>query len=328
VLVTGGAGSIGSILCERLLDAGHDLTVVDSLLYGEQSLFHLCAHPRFDFVFGDARDEGLIGRLIGWADVLTPLAAVVGAPASDRDPWLACSVNLEAVRMLDRLRSTDQLVIFPTTNSGYGTQTGDVYCSTEETSLEPISLYGRTKTGAEAALLERPNVITLRLATVFGMSRRMRLDLLVNHFVYAAVTDGYLVIFEKDFKRNFIHVRDVAECFIHCIEHADRMVGRPYNAGLDAANLSKEDLALKIEEYVPSFYLHFASVGTDPDKRNYVVSNQRLREAGFEARCPLDQGIAELLKACRMMGRGRFRNIKARLRSRAHQAAVMPLAPV
>jgi nucleoside-diphosphate-sugar epimerase len=308
VLVTGGAGYIGSILCERLLGAGHAVTAVDSLLYGEQSLFHLCAHPRFEFVFGDARDQGLMDRLIRQADVLIPLAAIVGAPACERDPWLASSVNLEAVAMLDRLRAPSQLVVFPTTNSGYGSQPGDVHC-TEDTPLEPISTYGRTKTQAEAALLDRPNVITLRLATVFGMSPRMRLDLLVNHFVYAAVTDGYLVIFEKDFKRNYIHVRDVADCFVHCIERADRMVGRPYNAGLDAANLSKEELALKIKEYVPSFYLHFASVGSDPDKRNYVVSNQRLREAGFEARCSLDVGIAELLKGYRMMGRGRFRNI-------------------
>jgi nucleoside-diphosphate-sugar epimerase len=162
---------------------------------------------------------------------------------------------------------------------------------------------------AEAELLDSPNVITLRLATVFGMSPRMRLDLLVNQFVYAAVTDGYIVIYEKDFKRNYIHIRDVADCFIHCIEHADQMVGRPYNVGLDAANLSKEELALKIKEYVPNFYIHFAPVGSDPDKRNYIVSNQRLREAGFEARRSLDEGIQELIKGYRMMGRGHFRNV-------------------
>jgi nucleoside-diphosphate-sugar epimerase len=276
VLVTGGAGYIGSILCEHLISAGYRVTVVDNLMYGEQSLFHLCANPRFDFVFGDARDPSLMDRLVKQADVLIPLAAIVGAPACDRDPALACSVNLDAVRLLDRLRSPSQLVLFPTTNSGYGTQSGDVYC-TEETPLEPISLYGRTKAQAEAALLERPNVITLRLATVFGVSPRMRLDLLVNHFVYAAVTDGYLVIFEKDFKRNYVHIRDVADCFVHCIEHADRMVGRPYNVGLDAANLSKEELALKISEYVLGFYIHFAPVGSDPDQRNYIVSNRRLK---------------------------------------------------
>ena len=240
--------------------------------------------------------------------MLIPLAAVVGAPACDRDPWMAESVNLEAIRMLNRLRSHDQLVVYPTTNSGYGTQSGDVLC-TEETLLEPISLYGRTKVQAEAEFLDSPNVITLRLATVFGMSPRPRLDLLVNHFTYAAVTDGYIVIFEKDFKRNYIHIRDVADCFVHCIDNADRMIGRPYNAGLDDANLSKEALAMKIKEYVPNFYIHFSEIGTDPDKRNYIVSNQRLREAGFEARRSLDEGILELLKGYRMMPRHGFKNV-------------------
>jgi len=149
----------------------------------------------------------------------------------------------------------------------------------------------------------------LRLATVFGMSPRMRLDLLVNHFVYASVTDGYLVIFEKDFKRNYVHIRDVADCFIHCIKNSEKMVGRPYNVGLDAANLSKEELALKVKEYVPNFFIHFSEVGSDPDKRNYIVSNQRLREAGFEAKRSLDEGIRELLKGYRMLGRSPMKNI-------------------
>ena len=307
VLVTGGAGYLGSILCEHLISAGYRVTVVDNLMYGQQSLFHLCANPRFEFVFGDVRDEGLMRGVVKDADVLIPLAAVVGASACNRDPWLAQSVNLEAVTTLNRLRSSDQLVVFPTTNSGYGAKSGDVLC-TEETPLEPISMYGQTKVQAEAALLDSPNVVTLRLATVFGMSPRMRLDLLVNHFVHTAVTDGFIVIFEKDFKRNYIHIRDVADCFAHCITHADRMIGQPYNAGLDEANLSKEELALKIKEYVPNFYIHFSEIGSDPDKRNYVVSNQRLRESGFEARRSLDEGIQELLMGCRMLGRGPYRN--------------------
>jgi nucleoside-diphosphate-sugar epimerase len=209
--------------------------------------------------------------------------------------------------MLNRMRSPRQLIVYPTTNSGYGTQSGDVFC-TEDTPLEPISLYGQTKTQAEQELLESANAITLRLATVFGMSSRMRLDLLVNHFVYAAATDGYIVLFEKDFKRNYIHIRDVADCFIHAIENAKSMEGKAYNAGLDAANLSKEELALKIKAYVPNFYIHFAEVGSDPDKRNYIVSNQRLREAGFEAQRSLEEGIQELLKGYRMMGPGQFKN--------------------
>lgn len=308
ILVTGGAGYLGSVLSEHLLTAGYHVTVVDNLTYGQYSLFHLCAEPRFEFVYGDVRDENLMARLVKEADVLIPLAALVGAPACKRDPWLAQAVNLEAVRLINRLRSASQLIVFPNTNSGYGARSDDAYC-TEETPLEPISLYGQTKVQAEMELLDSPNAITLRLATVFGMSPRMRLDLLVNHFVHAAVTEGYLVIFEKDFKRNYVHIRDVADCFIHCLQHAERMAGRPYNVGLDEANLSKADLALKIKEYVPSFYIHFSEVGSDPDKRNYIVSNQRLLQAGFKARRTLDDGIQELLKGYRLMGRGQFKNV-------------------
>ena len=307
ILVTGGAGYLGSVLCERLLDAGHSVVAVDALMHQTGSLFHLCSDPRFEFVAGDVRDEGLLRRLVKQADCLIPLAAIVGAPACDRDPGLARSVNLEAVRLLNRLRSPDQLVVLPTTNSGYGTQSGDVYC-TEETPLQPISIYGQTKSEAEAEFLESANAITLRLATVFGMSPRMRLDLLVNSFVHEAVTNRYIIIFEKDFKRNYVHIRDVADCFVHCIDHADQMVGRPYNVGLDEANISKEELANKIREYVPEFYIHYSEIGSDPDKRNYIVSNQRIREAGFEARRSLDEGILELLKGFRMMGPGEYRN--------------------
>jgi nucleoside-diphosphate-sugar epimerase len=308
VVVTGGAGYLGSILCEVLLDAGYRVTAVDNLLYGQHGMFHLCANDRFNFIFGDARDESLMQPLAKHADVLIPLAAIVGAPACDRDPQMAQSVNFEAPLMLSRLRSKDQLLVYPTTNSGYGTKSGESYC-TEETPLEPISLYGRTKVQAELELLQKPGTITLRLATVFGMSPRMRLDLLVNHFVHAAITDGYLVIFEKDFKRNYIHIRDVADCFIHAIENSATMAGRPYNAGLDAANLSKEQLALQVKKHVPGFYIHFEALRSDPDKRNYVVSNERLRQAGFEARRSLDDGIKELLKGYRMMPRSNYTNV-------------------
>jgi nucleoside-diphosphate-sugar epimerase len=307
VLITGAAGYIGATLCGRLLEAGHHVIGLDSLMYGQPSLLHLCGDPRFEFERGDARDESLLTRLAARADVLVPLAAVVGASACDRDPLLAKTVNLDAVRLLLRLRSPRQLVILPTTNSGYGTRSGDLHC-TEDTPLEPISLYGRLKAEAEAAVLDAPRAITLRLATVFGTSARMRLDLLVNHFVYAAVTDGYIVIFEKDFKRNYVHVRDVADCFVHCIEHAEPMAGRPYNVGLEAANLSKEELALKVKEHVPGFFIHFAAIGSDPDKRNYIVSNRRLKDAGFEARRSLDTGIPELIKGYRLLGRHPLKN--------------------
>jgi nucleoside-diphosphate-sugar epimerase len=309
VLVTGGLGYLGSILCEHLLGGGFRVTALDNLMYGpgQQGLFHLCANPAFDFVRGDVRDAELMQSALRDADIVVHLAAVVGATACDRDPVLAKSVNLEAVRLLNRLRSPRQLVIFPNTNSGYGTTSGESLC-TEDSPLRPISLYGRTKVEAEAALLEMPNTIALRLATVFGMSPRMRLDLLVNHFVHAAHKEGYLVIFEKDFKRNFIHIRDVAECVLHCIAHAGTMTGRPYNAGLESANLSKEELALKIKQYVPGFYLHFAAIGQDPDRRNYIVSNRQLRDAGFTARRSLDDGIRELLKGYAMEGRPLFHN--------------------
>ena len=309
VLVTGGLGYLGSILCEHLLRAGFAVRALDNLTYGtgQQGLFHLCANPAFDFAKGDVRDERLMRLALRDADVVIHLAAIVGAGACDRDPALARSVNLDAVVLLNRLRSPGQLVIFPNTNSGYGTTTAETLC-TEDSPLEPISLYGRTKVQAEQVVLEKPNSITLRLATVFGMSPRMRLDLLVNHFVHAAFKEGYLVIFEKDFKRNFVHVRDVADCMIHCIAHASRMAGRPYNVGLDSANLSKAELALKIKEQVPNFYVHFAPIGQDPDKRNYVVSSQRLREAGFEATRSLEDGIRELLKGYAMEGRRPFTN--------------------
>lgn len=309
ILVTGGLGYIGGILCEQLLDAGYAVTALDNVMYGqEQGLYHLCHRERFDFVRGDVRDEATMKGALATADVVVHLAAIVGMPACQRDPHLATTVNLDSVRLLDRLRSPNQLVVYPNTNSGYGATSGKAFC-TEDSPIEPISLYGKTKCEAERVLLQRPNTAVLRLATVFGMSPRMRLDLLVNHFVYAAVTDGYIVLFEKDFKRNFVHVRDVADCMRYAIEHPVIMTGRPFNLGLDEANLSKEELALKVQQAVPRFYLHFAPIGQDPDKRNYVVSNQRLREAGFVARRGLEAGIRELLKGYRMAGRGVYKNV-------------------
>jgi nucleoside-diphosphate-sugar epimerase len=290
------------------LNKGCAVTVLDTLEYGQHSLFHLCARPQFDFIFGDARNEQVLAPLVRAADVIIPLAAVVGAVACERDPLRAKSLNVDAIRLLTRLRSPGQLIIYPNTNSGYGTKSAECYC-TEETPLEPISLYGTTKCQAELELLQLPNVITLRLATVFGASPRPRLDLLVNHFVYAAATDGYLVLFEKDFKRNYIHVRDVADCFIHCMESAAHMSGRAYNAGLEDANLSKIELAEKVKQYLPKLFIHAAAIGSDPDKRNYIVSNARLREAGFVARRSLDDGIRELLIAYRLLGRHPLKNV-------------------
>jgi nucleoside-diphosphate-sugar epimerase len=308
VLVTGGAGYLGSILCEHLLQAGHRVTVFDNLQFGQQPHYHLCSNERYQFIFGDVRDEQALRAVAKDADVIIPLAAVVGAPACDRDPWAAKAVNLEAIKLINDLRSPSQLLIYPNTNSGYGTQSGETYC-TEDTPLEPISLYGRTKCEAEQYVLQSPNVITLRLATVFGLSPRQRIDLLVNNFTYMAVMEGYIIIFEKHFKRNFVHVRDVADCFLHCINNAAKMAGRPYNVGLDSANVSKEELALKIKEAVPNFFIHFSELGSDPDKRNYLVSNQRLRDAGFEATRSLEAGIRELVKGYQFLKRSPLKNV-------------------
>lgn len=307
ILIAGGAGYLGSVLVGHLLRKNYSVTVLDNLLYGQPSLLHCCDRPNFAFVRGDVRDEELMGELLKNHDAIVPLAAIVGMKACDRDPLMARSVNFDAIALLNRLRSPDQIVISPCTNSGYGTKSGEVYC-TEDTPLEPISLYGETKVKAEWELLNSPNTISLRLATVFGPSPRMRLDLLVNDFVYRAVTDGFLVIYEKDFKRNYVHIEDVAECFCFCLEHFDQMKGEAYNVGLNDANLSKAELAEKIKEYVPSLYIHYAEVGFDPDKRNYIVSNDKIKQKGFEARHSLDEGIQQLMKAYQILPKGSYRN--------------------
>lgn len=308
ILVTGGAGYIGSILTGTLLAKGYEVTVLDNLMYEQTSLLQHCHDANFEFVKGDVRDKGLVkDLLLKDADVIMPLAAIVGAPACKNDTESAKSVNLEAIKMLNSLRSTKQWVIFPTTNSGYGTTSGEIYC-TEETPLKPISLYGKTKVEAEKILLDSENTITLRLATVFGISPRMRIDLLVNNFVYEAVNRGYLVVYEKNFKRNYIHVRDIADCFIYCMEHFEEMKGEPYNVGLNEANLSKEELANKIKEYIPDFYVHYSDIGSDPDKRNYIVSNDKIMSKGFEAKRSIDYGIKELIKGYKMIPKGKFLN--------------------
>jgi nucleoside-diphosphate-sugar epimerase len=308
VLVTGGAGYLGSILVEHLLKAGHGVSVLDNLMYGQRTLFQHCASPQFDFACGDARDEAALKPLIAKADVLIPLAAIVGAPACDRNPWLATGVNRDAVILLEKLRSPRQLIVYPNTNSGYGASTGQLHC-TEETPLEPISLYGRDKVEAEQALLARPNTIALRLATVFGASPRLRIDLLVNHFVYAAMMDGYMVIFEKDFKRNYIHIRDVARAFLHGIANFEKMKGKPYNVGLDDANLSKLELCAVIQKHLPKFVFVEAPIGEDPDKRDYIVSNARIAAAGFKPEWSLDRGITELIKGFTILRNSIYSNV-------------------
>lgn len=300
VLVTGGAGYIGSVLVGYLLNRKYRVTAVDNLFYNQTSLLHYCNHPDFEFVQGDAADERLMRILVKAHDIILPLAAIVGMKPCESSPSLAKSVNYDAIKMILNFKSRSQRIIFPCTNSGYGTKSGDVYC-TEETPLEPISLYGQTKVEAERVLLDSGNAISLRLATVFGPSSRLRLELLVNNFVYRAVNDGFLVIFEKDFKRNYVHIDDVAECFCFCLEHFEAMKNEAYNVGLSDANLSKQELAIKIKERIPSLYIHYAEIGSDPDKRNYIVSNDKLNRKGFSAHRSLDDGIRQLIKAYKIM---------------------------
>jgi nucleoside-diphosphate-sugar epimerase len=300
ILVTGGAGYIGSVLTPALLAAGHTVTVVDNLLFSQTTLLDCCRYDTFAVVNGDARDERIMRELAAKADAVIPLAALVGAPLCDVDPVAATATNRDAVRMLCRLLSPNQQVILPTTNSGYGIGESGKHC-TEETPLRPVSHYGVTKVEAEQAVLERERSVSLRLATVFGLSPRIRLDLLVNDFVYRAVRDRFVVVFEGHFKRNYIHIRDVVRAFLHVLDRFDQMQGRPYNVGLDEANLSKLELCAEIKKQVPEFVYLEAAIGKDPDKRDYIVSNARIKATGFEPQWTLAAGIAELIKGCRLL---------------------------
>lgn len=308
VLITGGAGYLGSVICPALLEAGYAVTVLDSFVHRENTLATCCGDPNFDVYRGDCRDERIIGDLIKHADVVIPLAAVVGAPACVRDQVGAKTINEDAVVLLTRLVSKEQRILYPVTNSGYGIGEKGKPC-TEDSPLRPLSLYGTTKVAAEKAVLARGNSITFRLATVFGMSPRMRTDLLVNDFVYRAVTDRAVVIFEGHFKRNYIHVRDVARAFLHGIENFERMQGLPYNVGLEDANLSKIELCQVIQKQVPGFVYLEAPVGEDPDKRDYIVSNQRILTTGFRPEWSLERGITELIKGYRTLSNSRYANV-------------------
>ena len=308
ILITGGAGYLGSIMTPHLLGLGHEVTVLDNFLFRQNSLADCCQYDTFNIVRGDCRDEDNIKPLLKDADVIIPLAALVGAPMCNDDKLAAESVNHGAVKLLCDLASTDQRIIMPITNSGYGVGEEGKFC-TEETPLRPITLYGRTKVAAEEAVLERDNSISFRLATVFGMAPRMRLDLLVNDFVYRAVNDRALLIFEGHFKRNFIHVRDIARVFEHAIDNFDAMKGKPYNAGLEEANLSKLELCAKIKEHLPNFVYVEAEVGEDPDKRDYIVSNQRLLGTGFNTEWDLDRGIRELIKGYTIIRNTMYSNV-------------------
>jgi len=308
VLITGGAGYLGSIMVGELLARGFAVSVLDNFMFKQNSLAAHCANPKFTIVNGDARNSDVMKSLLAKADIVIPLAALVGAPICKKDPIGATSTNLDAQMMLlDEVRD-DQWLLMPITNSGYGIGEEGKFC-TEESPLNPLSLYGRHKVQVETRALERENSLSFRLATVFGMAPRMRTDLLVNDFVYRAVNDRAVVLFESHFKRNYIHVRDVTRAFIHAIDNFDTMKGGPYNVGLSDANLSKWELCERIQKHIPHFVYLEAPIGEDPDKRDYIVSNEKIEATGFKPAHSLDDGIGDLIKGYTMISNSVYGNI-------------------
>ena len=298
VLITGGAGYLGSTLTEHLLTNGYNVTVLDNLMYDQVTLLHLFGNPKFQFELGDVRDKKLLQELVGLNDVIIPLAAIVGMPACKANPELTVAVNYQQVADIVEVLRDDQKLILPNTNSQYGSSDSII---TEDSPFNPLSLYAKTKCDAENTMLANGNGVSLRLATVFGVSPRMRTDLLVNDFVYKSVVDGYLVLFEAHFKRNYIHVQDIARTFQFIIENYDKCKGHAFNVGLSTANLSKLELAETIKKYIPSLVIKQDDFKEDFDKRNYIVSNEKLESLGWKPIYDLDYGIKQLMSAYKIV---------------------------
>ncbi len=294
ILVTGGSGYIGSVLIHYLLEE-HEVFVLDKFEKNNPSLASFCSNKNFHIIKGDVRDEKVLKEALNKVEMIIPLAALVGAPLCKQDPINAQSTNFDAIKLIVDNISKDQKIIFPTTNSGYGISKNDDLC-TEDSPLNPISLYGKSKCEAEDLILQSGNGISFRLATVFGMSPQMRLDLIVNDFVYRAMFDSALIIFEGSFRRNFIHIRDVSRAFIHAIDNYKIMNNEPFNVGLSSANLTKIELCEKIKEHLPNFTFIESKIGEDPDKRDYLVSNEKIESTGYKPLFSLDDGIEELIK--------------------------------
>lgn len=308
ILVTGGAGYLGSTMVPELLAAGHKVTVLDNFMYEQNSLAHVCHHPGFEVVRGDVRSESTVLPLLNKADIVIPLAAYVGAPLCARDPVGASSTNHDAIVMMLKHVSKHQRILMPTTNSAYGSGDENNFC-TEESPLRPMSLYAIEKVRVEKELMQHPNATSFRLATVFGMSPRMRIDLLVNDFTYRAVHDRFVVLFEAGFKRNYIHVRDIARVFMHGIENFEKTNGLIFNVGLSEANVSKKELCQAIQKQLPEFTFIEAPIGKDPDQRNYIVSNAKIEATGYKPQVSLDAGIRELIKGFAMIRNTRYGNV-------------------
>lgn len=308
ILVTGGAGYIGSILVPDLLSKGHKVTVIDNLSYKQTSLSHVIRNKNLNFVLGDVRDEDLMKRHIPNAEVVIPLAAIVGAPACDKDAVAARSINKESIVWLLRQLKPDQRIIMPTTNSAYGSGDKNNYCD-ESSPLNPLSLYARDKVDVEKELMQKENATSFRLATVFGISPRMRLDLLVNNFVYRAISDGFVIVFEGHFRRNYIHVLDVVHAFNLALENQGNFAGQIFNVGLSEANISKIELCEEIKKQLPNFTFLEAPLGKDPDQRNYIVSNTKIEEVGFSPKVTLQEGISELIRGLPMFNHKPFTNV-------------------
>jgi len=298
VLITGGAGYLGSVLTEVLLGKDYQVTILDNLIYKQTSVAPFSHHPNFDFIFGDVTNEPLLKSLVETHDVIIPLAAIVGMPSCKAQPELTFKVNYEQVRNITKWVTKDQKVILPNTNSQYGSSTEII---TEDSPFKPLSLYAETKCNAEKVLLDSGNGISLRLATVFGVSYRMRMDLLVQDFVYKAITDGYLVLFESHFIRNYIHIRDIAGAFLFMIENYEKCNNNAFNAGLTSANCTKLELAQTIQKYVPDLVIVENNFKQDLDQRNYMVSNAKLENAGWVPTFTLEDGIKELIKGYQLI---------------------------
>ena len=306
--IPGGAGYIGSVLSEALLRQGHAVTVLDNFYYNQNSLLSVIREKNLTLVKGDIRDVSALRPYLSQADVVIPLASLVGAPLCDREPLLATQVNLEAPIEMFKLVSNQQILVMPTTNSAYGSGDANNLCN-ESSPLNPISSYAKMKVALEQVLMEKENAISLRLATVFGVSPRMRLDLLVNDFTYRALRGDKMAVFEGHFKRNYIHVLDVVGAFQHVVANFQSMRGQVFNVGLSSANLSKIELCEKIKELIPGFVFHEDFSGKDPDQRNYIVSNEKIEATGFFPRYSISDGVSELIRAYPLLDNVKMRNI-------------------